>query len=79
MRHMMTLTDVHGRLQQIDKQLVDLIEERARLCHGQEIDPDDEEEMVSMMLEEAADRGLDEVIVDKWSRLLMRLCRTRER
>lgn len=76
---MMTLTDVHGRLQQIDKQLVDLIEERVRVCHGQEIDPDDEEEMVSVMLEEAADRGLDEVIMDKWSRLLMRLCRAKER
>lgn len=75
MRRMMTLTDVHGRIEQIDQQIIDLLEERARICKGQDIDPDDEAEMMAVWEEEGSERGLDEIRMGKIGKLVAGLSR----
>ncbi|MBM3231132.1 chorismate mutase [Candidatus Peregrinibacteria bacterium] len=75
MRRMITLTDVHEQIEQIDQKIIDLLEERARLCKGIEIDPDDEAEMVALWEEEGDVRGLDEVRMGRIGKLVAGLCR----
>ena len=73
---MMTITDIAEQLEQIDEQILKLFEERLRLCEDQEITPNDELNMLSLWLEEAAEKGLDEGKIEKIAKLVIALSRT---
>lgn len=75
---MMTLTDIQELLEQIDQQIIKLLEERVRLCEGQSINGDDEVEMLSLWLEEASEKGLDEGKMEKIAKVVIALSRGRE-
>jgi len=73
---MMTITDIAEQLEQIDEQIVKLLEERSHLCEGQPITANDELNMLSLWLEEAAEKGLDEGKIEKIAKLVIALSRT---
>ena len=75
MPSMMTATDIIEQLEQIDVQIVKLLEERTRLCAGRGLDADEEANILSLWLEEAAEQGLDEAKVEKIGKLVILLCR----
>ena len=72
-----TMTDTRSRLEHIDGKIVDLLEERVQLISDArdrgETDPDIEPDILSLWLEEAAERGLDEQNIEKIARLVMKL------
>lgn len=72
---MMTLTDIQEQLEQLDQQIIKLLEERVRICDGQNLSSDEELEMLSLWLEEAADKGLDEGKMDKIGKLVITMSR----
>jgi chorismate mutase len=72
---MMTLTDIQEQLEQIDQQLVKLIDERVRICDSANLGTDEEVELLSLLLEESAEKGLDEARMEKVGKLLIALCR----
>lgn len=72
---MMTLTDIQEQLEQIDQELIKLIDERVRICDGQDLSTDEELELLSLWLEEGAEKGLEEGKVEKIGKLLIALCR----
>jgi len=77
------MTDTRLQLEKLDQQIIQLLEERVQLCieareRQESMDTDSEAEELSLWMEEAADRGLDEQIVEKIGRLTQRLCRTEE-
>lgn len=75
---MMTLVDIKEQLEQLDLQIITLLEERIRVCSGQNLDADEEMEIVSMWLEEAAERGLDEARMEKVGKLVVAMARNRQ-
>ena len=74
---MMTLTDIQEQLELIDQQIIKLLEERVRMCEGQNLHADDELEMLSLWLEEAAEKGLDDAKMEKIAKFVIAMCRGR--
>ena len=72
---MMTLTDIQEQLEQIDQQIIKLLEERVRMCDSQNLSSDEELEILSLWLEEAAEKGLDEGKMDKIGKLVITMSR----
>ena len=72
---MMTLTDIIEQLEQIDVQIAKLLEERTRICAGNRLEPEAQAELLSLWLEESAERGLDEGKAEKIGKLILSLCR----
>jgi len=81
---MTTITDTRLQLEQLDLQIIRLLEDRVQLCaEARERDEgldtrDVEVEMISLWLEEALDRGLDEAAVERMAMLVTRMCRGEE-
>ncbi len=71
---MMTLTDIQEQLEQVDLQILKLLEERMHICSGHSLSADDKLDILSVWLEEAADRGLDEARVEKIGKLTIAMC-----
>ncbi|PIR54589.1 hypothetical protein COU75_00110 [Candidatus Peregrinibacteria bacterium CG10_big_fil_rev_8_21_14_0_10_42_8] len=71
---MMTLTDIQEQLEKLDLQIIKLLDERTHICAGHSLSADDKLDMLSLWLEEAADRGLDEVRVEKIGKLAIAMC-----
>jgi len=74
---MITATDLQERLKELDLKLITLLRQRAQLTGevGGRVDPDLDGEMCSFWLEEAGERGLDEVSMEKLYKLVSHLCR----
>ncbi|MBT4119983.1 MAG: chorismate mutase [Candidatus Peribacter sp.] len=72
---MMTLVDIKEQLEKVDQQIIDLLEERMHICAGQNLDADEEIEMLSLWLEEAAEKGLDDVKMEKIAKFVIAMCR----
>ncbi len=77
---MIPVLDVQQQIEKIDLQIIKLLDDRAKLysdirAYG---DTSDGEETFALWVEEAADSGLDETIVEKICRLTMLLCKRRE-
>jgi chorismate mutase len=79
---MMTLADIQERLELLDMQIINLLQERSRICTdaGNQggLDGDQESEILSLWMEEAAERGLDESKMEKMAKLVIGLCRVAE-
>lgn len=73
---MMTLTDTLEQLAKIDSQIIHLLEERVRLCDGEEFTADELLETVSLYIEEAADKGIDSPNVEKLAKVMIAICRS---
>lgn len=73
---MMTLIDIKEQLEAIDHQIIKLLEERMHMCSGQNLDADEEVEMLSLWLEEAAERGLDDAKIERVAKLVIAMSRT---
>lgn len=71
----MTFTDIQEQLEQLDLQVIKLLEERVRICDGQELTADEELESLSLWLEEAGEKGLDEGRMEKIAKLVIALSR----
>lgn len=72
---MMTLVDIQEQLEQIDAQIIKLLEERMHICAGQRLSGDEEAEILSLWLEEAADKGLDEGKMEKIGKFVIAMSR----
>lgn len=72
---MMTLVDIQEQLEKLDQQIIKLLEERVRMCDGQNLSSDEELDILSMWLEEAAEKGLDEGKMEKISKLVITMSR----
>lgn len=72
---MMTLTDIQEQLELIDHQIIKLLEERVHVCAGQTLSTDEEIEILSLWLEEAADKGLDDDKIEKIGKLVIAISR----
>lgn len=72
---MMTLVDIKEQLEKIDQQIIDLLEERVQICVGQYLEADEELEMLSLWLEESAEKGLDDAKTEKIGKLVIGMCR----
>lgn len=72
---MMTLVDIQEQLEQIDAQIIKLLEERMHICAGQNLSGDEETEILSLWLEEAADKGLDEAKMEKIGKFVIAMSR----
>ncbi|MCB9807678.1 hypothetical protein H6770_00285 [Candidatus Peribacteria bacterium] len=72
---MMTLVDIQEQLEKLDQQIIKLLEERVRICDGQNLSSDEELELLSLWLEEAAEKGLDEGRMEKIGKLIIALSR----
>ena len=77
---MVTLADVQDRLEQLDTQIIALLHERVRICRetGRSLDGDQESELLSLWLEEAADRGIDEWKMERIAKLVLGMGRVVE-
>jgi len=77
---MVTLADVQDRLEQLDTQIIALLHERVRICRetGRSLDGDQESELLSLWLEEAADRGMDEWKMERIAKLVLGMGRVVE-
>ena len=62
---MMILTDIIEQLEKIDQQIIKLLEERVQIATGNSLDTDQEADVVSLWLEEAGERGLDEARMER--------------
>lgn len=71
----MTLVDIQEQLEKLDQQIIKLLEERVRICDGQNLSSDEELELLSLWLEEAAEKGLDEGRMEKIGKLIIALSR----
>jgi hypothetical protein len=71
---MMTLTDIREQLEHLDLQIIKLLDERTHICAGHSLSSDDKLDILSLWLEEAADKGLDEVRVEKIGKLAIAMC-----
>jgi len=69
MRCMMTLVDIKEQLEQLDLQIIKLLDERVHICAGHSLSADEKLDILSLWLEEAADKGLDEARVEKIGKL----------
>ena len=72
---MMTLVDIKEQLEQIDQQIINLLEERMHICAGQSLDADEEAEILSLWLEEAAEKGLDDGKMEKIGKFVIAMSR----
>jgi chorismate mutase len=72
---MMILVDIKEQLEAIDQKIIHLMEERMHICKGQNLSGDEEIEMLSLWLEEAAEKGLDDVKIEKIAKILITMCR----
>ncbi|MCA9370677.1 MAG: hypothetical protein KC680_01805 [Candidatus Peregrinibacteria bacterium] len=72
---MMTLVDIQEQLEKLDQQIIKLLEERVRICDGQNLSSDEELELLSLWLEEAAEKRLDEGRMEKIGKLIIALSR----
>ena len=72
---MMTLVDILEELQKIDQDIINLLEQRSRLCADHRLDADEEAEILSLWLEEGAEKGLDEVRIEKIAKVVISMCR----
>jgi chorismate mutase len=72
---MMTLVDIKEQLEAIDHKIINLLEERTHLCSGHYLGSDEEVEILSLWLEEAAEKGLDDVRMEKIAKLVITMCR----
>lgn len=72
---MMTLVDIQEQLEKVDQQIISLLQERAQICAGQSLSGEEEADLLSVWLEEAADRGLDEGRMEKIGKLTIAMCR----
>lgn len=73
---MAILTDITEQLEKLDEKIIELLTERARLVKSAGgLDGDQELDLLSFWLEEAADAGLDEDKVEKIARLVTALSR----
>lgn len=73
---MMTLTDTLEQLAKIDSQIIELIEERIRVCDGQDFTSDEMIEMVSMYGDEATDKGIESPHIEKLAKVVIAICRS---
>jgi len=76
---MMTPEDILAALEKIDQQLVRLFAERRELV-GQipgGLSVDQELEIMSLWIDEAVERELDEATMEKMGKLINQLCRRR--
>jgi hypothetical protein len=67
--------ELTGQIEKIDQKLIRLLEERLRLCSDGRISLEEESELLSFWIEEAADRGLDEGTTERIGKLVTLLCR----
>ena len=74
MRCMMTLTDIKDQLEQLDLRIIKLLDERVHICAGHSLSADEKLDILSLWLEEAADKGLDEARVEKIGKLAIAMC-----
>lgn len=72
---MMTLVDIKEQLESLDQQILNLLEERMHVCAGQNLSADEEVEILSLWLEEAAEKGLDDAKTEKIGKLIIAMCR----
>jgi len=77
---MTPLHDTRPEITKIDEQLIQLLSDRVQRCielrdSGNGITSDEEEEILSYWLEEAADFELDEERMEKICQLILVLCR----
>jgi chorismate mutase len=72
---MMTLVDIKEQIESIDQQIINLLEERTHACSGQNLSSDEEVEMLSLWLEEAAEKGLDDARMEKIAKFVIAMCR----
>ena len=72
---MMTLVDIQEQLEKVDQQIITLLEERMHICEGHSLSTEEEAELLSLWLEESADRGLDEGKMEKIGKLAITMCR----
>jgi chorismate mutase len=79
---MVVLHDIRSQIEKTDQQILDLLEQRVSLWRslaeeGEVEFPDreGESEAIAMWVEEAADRGLDEIAVERVCRTVLGLCR----
>lgn len=76
MPHMMALVDIAEQLEKIDQQIIHLLDERKQLCmQSGGLEPDQEEELIGLWMEEGAERGMDEGRMEKLGKLIVMLCR----
>ena len=68
---MITITDTQERLEQIDRQIIKLIEDRTRINSETDAEPEMDEETAAFWVEEAEDRALDEVKMEKLCHAVM--------
>jgi len=77
---MIVASDVQALLEKIDRQIIQLLDERLQICselieQGRGSDLRAEaENMLSLWLEEAADRDLDEATVERVCKLVVGMC-----
>ena len=71
----MTLVDIKEQLESIDQQIINLLEERMHLCAGQSLGSDEEVEILSLWLEEAAEKGLDDAKMEKIAKFVIAMSR----
>ena len=76
---MMSAEDILAALEKIDQQLVRLISDRRELVSQMPggISVDQELEIMSLWIDEAVERELDEVTMEKMGKLISQLCRRR--
>lgn len=72
---MMTLVDIQEQLEQLDQKIIKLLEERVQMCDGHNLAPEEELDILSMWLEEAAEKGLDEGKMEKIGKLVITMSR----
>jgi len=75
----MSAEDILAALEKIDQQLVRLISDRRELVSQMPggISVDQELEIMSLWIDEAVERELDEVTMEKMGKLISQLCRRR--
>ena len=71
---MVTFLDIQDKVESIDTQIVSLLSDRAKLHAGldpDEFDADLVSDIVSLWIDEAAEFGLNEVLMEKIARLVV--------
>jgi len=73
---MMTLVDIQEQLEQLGQQIIKLLEEHSEIAKRGNLTADEELEIVSMWVEEAAERGLDEARMERIAKSVIALSRS---
>jgi hypothetical protein len=79
---MITADEVGTKTEQIDRQIIDLLEQRAQVCRdfagAEDGGVEDPSELIGWWVEEGAERGLDEGGMERICRGMLTLCRKPE-